>query len=223
MENREISSTIYHTGFSSDQRPATGSMAASSVMTVWMVFVRRRPGIYNTWGEAKTQVKRFPNNCHKSYDKREDVENDLRAFCTGGPSPTRGKVYAVFVGRKPRIYSSWYEAKKQVDGFSNNSFRALKTRDDADKAVAEFASSSNQVVQNENEVTTDCRMVLLSVPATVNRPIIEILVPSQSYQLEKSLAFGNPDASSFTLGSITILHEIITVGHLNKRYAPFQN
>ncbi|CAA2964293.1 Hypothetical predicted protein [Olea europaea subsp. europaea] len=103
-------------------------------MTVWVVFVGRRPGIYNTWGEAKTQVKGFPNNCHKSYNKREDAENDLRAFCTGRPSPT-------FLA----------EAKKQVDGFPNNSFRAFKTRDDAEKAVAEFASSSNQVVQNENE------------------------------------------------------------------------
>ncbi|CAA2957018.1 Hypothetical predicted protein [Olea europaea subsp. europaea] len=110
-------------------------------MTVWVVFVGCRPGIYNTWGEAKTQVEGFPNNCHKSYDKREDAENGFRAFCTGGPSPTRGKVYAVFVGRKPGIYSSWYEAKKQVDGFPNNSFRAFKIRDDAEKAVAEFASS----------------------------------------------------------------------------------
>ncbi|CAA2956042.1 Hypothetical predicted protein [Olea europaea subsp. europaea] len=57
---------------------------------------------------------------------RKDGKNDLRAFRTGGPSPT-------------------------VDGFPNNSFRAFKTRDDAEKAVAEFASSSNQVVQNENE------------------------------------------------------------------------
>ncbi|CAA3005449.1 Hypothetical predicted protein [Olea europaea subsp. europaea] len=120
-------------------------------MTVWVVFVGRRPGIYNTWGEAKTQVEGFPNNCHESYDKRKDAENDLRAFRTGGPSPKRGNVYVVFVGHKPGIYSSWYEAKKQVDGFLNNSFRAFKTRDDAEKAFAEFASSSNQVVQNENE------------------------------------------------------------------------
>ncbi|CAA2969779.1 Hypothetical predicted protein [Olea europaea subsp. europaea] len=117
--------------------------AASSDITIWVVFVGRRPRIYNTWGEAKTQVEGFPNNCHKSYDKREDAENDLRAFCTGGPSPTRGKVYVVFVSRKPGIYSSWYKAEKQVDRFRNNSFRAFKTRDDAEKAVAEFASSSN--------------------------------------------------------------------------------
>ncbi|CAA2967469.1 Hypothetical predicted protein [Olea europaea subsp. europaea] len=101
-------------------------MAASSVITVWVVFVGRRPGIYNTWREAKTQVEGFSNNFHKSYDKREDAENDLRAFRTGGPSPT-------------------------VDEFPNNSFRAFKIRDDAKKAVGEFASSSNQVVQNENE------------------------------------------------------------------------
>ncbi|CAA3012061.1 Hypothetical predicted protein [Olea europaea subsp. europaea] len=134
-------------------------------MIVWVVFVGRRLGTYNIWGEAKTQVEGFPNNCHKSYDKREDAENDLRAFHTGGPSPTRGKVYAVFVGRKPGIYSSWYEAKKQVNGFPNNSFRAFKTRDDAEKAVAEFASSSNQVVQNENE---DFLNVQLEIQLTIS-------------------------------------------------------
>ncbi|CAA2983165.1 Hypothetical predicted protein [Olea europaea subsp. europaea] len=110
-------------------------------MTVWVVFVGRRPGIYNTWGEAKTQVEGFPNNCHKSYDKREMLRTIFKHFA--------------LVGLHRR---SWYEAKKQVDGFPNNSFRAFKTRDDAEKAVAEFASSSNQVVQNENEDFLDVQL-----------------------------------------------------------------
>ncbi|CAA2983166.1 Hypothetical predicted protein [Olea europaea subsp. europaea] len=74
---------------------------------------------------------------------------------------TRGKMlrtifeHFALVGLHRR---SWYEAKKQVDGFPNNSFRAFKTRDDAEKAVAEFASSSNQVVQNENEDFLDVQL-----------------------------------------------------------------
>lgn len=47
------------------------------------------------------------------------------------------------------IFYSWHEAKQHVDGFPNNSYRAFKRREDAEKAFAEFASSSNQSVQNE--------------------------------------------------------------------------
>ncbi|CAA3001802.1 Hypothetical predicted protein, partial [Olea europaea subsp. europaea] len=88
---------------------------------------------------------------NNSYDNMEDVENDFRAFCTAQPSPLKGNIYAIFVGRKPGTYNSSFEVKEQVDGFPNNFLGDFKTREDAEKAVVEFASSSNQFVLNEIE------------------------------------------------------------------------
>lgn len=91
-------------------------------------------------------MEEFPNNCRKSYDKGEDAENDFRAFCTAQPLLSRGEIYAAFVDHKLGMYNSWYETKEHVDKFRNNSFRALKTREDTKKAIAKSASFSNQFI-----------------------------------------------------------------------------
>lgn len=43
------------------------------------------------------------------------------------------KYYAVRKGRKPGIFTTWDEAKKQVDGFSNARFKSFPTYEEAEK------------------------------------------------------------------------------------------
>lgn len=48
--------------------------------------------------------------------------------------------YAVAKGRAPGVYTTWNEAKKQVDGFNYPKFRKFETKDEADAFVKQFAS-----------------------------------------------------------------------------------
>lgn len=46
----------------------------------------------------------------------------------------KSKSYVVWKGRVPGIYSTWREAKKQVEGFSGAKFKSFKNRTDAEVA-----------------------------------------------------------------------------------------
>ena len=47
------------------------------------------------------------------------------------------KYYVVWVGKKPGIYLSWDECKKQTAGFPNPVFKSFKNKDLAEKAFTE--------------------------------------------------------------------------------------
>ena len=53
-----------------------------------------------------------------------------------------GKFYAVKAGKKPGIYLTWDECKKQVDGFSCASYKSFKTREEAEAFMGLGASKS---------------------------------------------------------------------------------
>ncbi|KAJ1384586.1 Ribosomal protein L9/RNase H1, N-terminal [Sesbania bispinosa] len=44
----------------------------------------------------------------------------------------RKKTYVVFRGRRPRIYSSWVECHKQVNGFTGCLFRSYSSLEEAE-------------------------------------------------------------------------------------------
>lgn len=39
----------------------------------YVVFVGRKPGIYDKWSDAHAQVYRFPGSCYKGYNSREEA------------------------------------------------------------------------------------------------------------------------------------------------------
>ena len=51
----------------------------------------------------------------------------------------RRKFYVVWKGRKPGIYPSWEEAKRQVEGFPNARYRAFDSLEEARRAFARDA------------------------------------------------------------------------------------
>ncbi|KAE8767993.1 Translational activator GCN1 [Hordeum vulgare] len=54
------------------------------------------------------------------------------------PALDPGKWYTVFIGKAPRVYSSWKEASAQVASYSNNRHRGFKTRHAAEQAYSDW-------------------------------------------------------------------------------------
>jgi ribonuclease HI len=52
------------------------------------------------------------------------------------------KYYVVWAGRKPGIYTSWDECKKQVDGYQQAKYKSYPSRDEAEAAYKAGASKS---------------------------------------------------------------------------------
>lgn len=57
------------------------------------------------------------------------------------------KFYAVKTGRKPGVYRTWDEAKKQVDGFSNAEYKSFENITDATAYLNLSAESKQKIMQ----------------------------------------------------------------------------
>jgi len=68
---------------------------------------------------------------HNGDPKNEEV--DTLAFETaGGTSKPKGqKFYSIFKGHTPGIYTTWDEAKEQVDGYPGAVYKSFKTEEEA--------------------------------------------------------------------------------------------
>lgn len=68
----------------------------------------------------------------------KEEQNGNPAFTIDIPAAkenTPRKWYAVQIGRKPGIYTTWEDCKKQTAGFPNAKFKSFPKRDDAEKFV----------------------------------------------------------------------------------------
>ena len=50
----------------------------------------------------------------------------------------RTRVYVVFKGRQPEIYSSWLECQEQVNDFKNNLYQSYATIEKAEIAFVDY-------------------------------------------------------------------------------------
>lgn len=58
---------------------------AATLMKVYVAFVGRKPGVYNTWMECQHEVSGFPGNLHSSFPSREEGERALAEFLASSP------------------------------------------------------------------------------------------------------------------------------------------
>lgn len=75
------------------------------------------------------------------------------------------KYYAVKKGRKPGVYRTWADCKKQVDGFSGATYKSFLTKEDAEAFVGIKNNSTTKVEKkdattNSNSTTVDIEEVL---------------------------------------------------------------
>lgn len=61
------------------------------------------------------------------------------------------KYYAVREGRKPGIYMTWDEAKQQIHGFKNASYKSFKTKTEADSFLDQDKRSTEPVHETEED------------------------------------------------------------------------
>lgn len=64
----------------------------------------------------------------------------------------KNKYYAVTVGRTPGLYTTWDDAKAQVEGFSGAKYKGFPDVESAAKFIAQFNSGVDAVQQTEEEL-----------------------------------------------------------------------
>ncbi|MEC4726945.1 ribonuclease H family protein [Shewanella sp. D64] len=74
------------------------------------------------------------------------------------------KYYVIWVGRKPGIYTSWDEAKQQVDKYPKAKYKSFKTRAEAETAFSKRISTapyskSPASISKSKSVTTHTELV----------------------------------------------------------------
>jgi len=82
--------------------------------------------------EARNRLKRVHwkwVKAHNGDPKNEEV--DRLAFESAGGTTKKGKFYKVVRGHVPGIYTSWNEAKEQIDGYSGSIYKSFKTEEEA--------------------------------------------------------------------------------------------
>lgn len=101
----------------------------------YAVAIGRKTGIFESWAKADRQVKCFTGALYKGFNTREEAEKFLvesKAVSKVAP------IYAVAIGRVPRVYYSWDEARLQTEGFSGAKYRKCKTIEEAEAFIAKY-------------------------------------------------------------------------------------
>ena len=70
------------------------------------------------------------------------------------------KLYVIWEGAKPGIYTNWDDAKAQIQGFPNAKYKSFETREEAEKAFKGKFTSSMILVKKR---TLKKRMLKLAV------------------------------------------------------------
>ncbi|WP_065188590.1 ribonuclease H family protein [Shewanella woodyi] len=81
------------------------------------------------------------------------------------------KYYVVWVGRTPGIYTSWDEAKKQVDKYPKAKYKSYKSKTEAETA---YAKGSTQVSYSKQSTSSAQTPASLSNPADDTQYNVEI-------------------------------------------------
>jgi ribonuclease HI len=73
---------------------------------------------------------------HNGDPKNEEVDTLAYEAAGGTPKTKKQKLYAVVKGCTPGIYTTWDEAKTQVDGYPGAVYKSFKTEEEAKKWMA---------------------------------------------------------------------------------------
>ena len=112
----------------------------------YAVIQGKRPGIYTTYEEVKMQINGYSGAKHKGFENKQEAMAYYEQNSTDGgvgimreaPSSSRisklknkKKYYAVKVGKKPGVYSSWDECKRQTQGYPCAEFKSFGSYEEA--------------------------------------------------------------------------------------------
>ncbi len=62
------------------------------------------------------------------------------------------KFYVVWKGKKPGIYKSWWDAKKQIDGYAGAQFKSYESKTEAEEAYADPIHAQEVIRENRKTI-----------------------------------------------------------------------
>jgi ribonuclease HI len=60
------------------------------------------------------------------------------------------KVYVVFVGRTPGVYTTWMDCQTQVSGYPNNLHASFPSRQEGEQTLAQYQASLRNKLLNRS-------------------------------------------------------------------------
>lgn len=80
-------------------------MIADCKMKTYVVFIGKKPGVYNSWAECHSQVSGFPGNLHQSYESREEAEDAYAKFMAKQCAKKSGTMKEIDASRHDNRFS----------------------------------------------------------------------------------------------------------------------
>jgi ribonuclease HI len=62
------------------------------------------------------------------------------------------KVYVVFMGRTPKVYTTWMDCQAQVSGYPNNLHQSFASRQEGEQALAQYQASERNKTPEPNHL-----------------------------------------------------------------------
>jgi ribonuclease HI len=84
------------------------------------------------------------------------------------------KYYVVWTGRKPGIFTTWNECKRQVDGFTGAKFKSFPTLDEAESAFGGKISSTSTSRSSSTKTRSASKPKKIKVPPLSEQQIAEM-------------------------------------------------
>ncbi|KAF4444657.1 hypothetical protein F53441_11080 [Fusarium austroafricanum] len=100
----------------------------------------RKPGIYLIYQESRAQTDGFEGALFKSFTSAQDAQDYLDGKDVPSATKRSQKFYAVAVGHRPGIYTTWAETEPQVTGVSGPKHKSFKSRPEAEQFIRDHAS-----------------------------------------------------------------------------------
>eukprot|EP00833_Pecoramyces_ruminatium_P008807 jgi/Orpsp1_1/1182839/evm.model.c7180000082854.2 len=102
-----------------------------------------KTGIFEKWDECKEFVLGYKGAIYKGFSTLSEAQNFMNMGKNNDDTnktppvsiKTNKKYYAVKVGREPRIYETWSECLKSVNGYEWAVFKSYPTREEAEAFI----------------------------------------------------------------------------------------
>lgn len=111
------------------------------------------PGIYTSWEEAKKNIGEWENAKFKGFFTEEEAKAWMESESDGAKKKSRKNFYAVRVGIKPGIYTSWEEAKKNIGDWKRAKYKGFFTIQEAEEFMKSGVDTStdrlNEILESK--------------------------------------------------------------------------
>lgn len=112
--------------------------AEKKIRKYYAVCAGRETGVFKSLEECMAQIDGYKGAYFKSFSKKKDAEKFLKEISTQEENSSKqkninSKVYAVKVGKKTGIFSTWSECREQISGYLGARYRSFQSIEAAEE------------------------------------------------------------------------------------------